>query len=226
MILLPRNQPKLLHNLPLLLFLLNSVFSEEINVYPSLPVHTYKNGRFPGIWKFPVSGKGRLNLHAYTEAKENYVKTGCPSWKLFVTMNTGSPVLASEFYENAEESFLPAPKPWFTDDFNLAQLNANSEVGNMKNISIDLSGFQGNQFLTVWAEENELEKSTKREIQDKWGLSTSCQKTIQFNLTSEAIELENETGNQNETESASVVSTDGFQPLAKKYIETHSAVFL
>ena len=121
------------------------VFSEEINVYPSLPVQTYENGRFPGIWKFPVSGKGRLNLHAYTEAKENFVKTGCPSWKLFVTMNDGSPVLANEFYENAEESFFPSPKPWFTDDFDLKQLDANSEVGNMKNISIDLSGFQGNQ---------------------------------------------------------------------------------
>lgn len=64
-------------------------------------------------------------------------------------MNSGSPVLAKQYYENAEESFLPPPKPWFTDDFDLNQLNANSEVGNMKNISIDLSGFQGNQ---VYAE--------------------------------------------------------------------------
>jgi len=225
MILLPQNSATLLHNLSGLLFLFSFVFSEEINVYPSLPVQTYENGRFPGIWKFPVSGKGRLNLHAYTEAKENYVKTGCPSWKLFVTMNTGSPVLAEKYYENGEENFFPAPKPWFTDDFDLKQLNANSEVGNMKNISIDLSGFKGNQFLTVWAEEAELEKSTKREIQDKWGLSTSCQKTIQFNLTSEAIQLENETGNQNVTDAVSIISTDGFQPLSKKYIETHSAIF-
>jgi hypothetical protein len=65
----------------------------------------------------------------------------------------------------------------------------------------------------------------KREIQDKWSLSTSCQKTIQFNITSEAIELENETGNQNDTENAAVIRTDGLRPLSKKYIETHSAIF-
>ena len=58
-------------------------------------------------------------------------------------MNSGSPVLVEEFYENAEEIFVPPPTPWLKHEIDVDQLNGN--FSNMVHYNLDLSEYQGNQ---------------------------------------------------------------------------------